>query len=121
VCSSDLVGMSVGGVAGFLGGLLGVGGGNFIVPALVGFGFDPKKASATTAFVVIFASFAGFLGHATLGGMDYLLLGLTAIGSAAGAALGSYLMSDKLKGRQVKIIIGLVLIVIAVKMAWGLL
>ncbi len=115
------VGMSVGGVAGFLGGLLGVGGGNFIVPALVGFGFDPKKASATTAFVVIFASFAGFLGHVTLGGMNYLLLGLTAIGSAAGAALGSYLMSDKLKGRQVKIIIGLVLIGIAVKMIWDLL
>jgi uncharacterized membrane protein YfcA len=115
------VGMSVGGVAGFLGGLLGVGGGNFIVPVLVGFGFDPKKASATTAFVVIFASFAGFLGHITLGGMDYRLLALTAIGSAAGAALGSYLMSDKLKGRQVKIIIGLVLIGIAVKMIWGLL
>ncbi len=115
------VGMSVGGVAGFLGGLLGVGGGNFIVPALVGFGFDPKKASATTAFVVIFASFAGFLGHVTLGGMNYSLLAFTAIGSAAGAALGSYLMSDKLKGRQVKIIIGLVLIGIAVKMIWDLL
>jgi uncharacterized membrane protein YfcA len=115
------VGMSVGGAAGFLGGLLGVGGGNFIVPALVGFGFDPKKASATTAFVVIFASFSGFLGHVTLGGMNYSLLGFTAVGSAAGAALGSYLMSDKLKGRQVKIVIGLVLIGIAAKMVWGLL
>jgi hypothetical protein len=29
-------------------------------------------------------------------------------------------MTDKLKGRQVKVLIGLVLIAIAVKMAWGL-
>lgn len=40
------VGLGIG--AGYLGGLLGVGGGNFIVPALVWLGFDPKKASATT-------------------------------------------------------------------------
>ena len=115
------VGLSVGGLAGFVGGLLGVGGGNIIVPALVALGFDPKKASATTSFVVIFASFSGFLGHAALSGVNYSLLGFTVLGSVAGAALGSYLMSDKLKGRQVKIIIGLVLIGIAMKMVWGLL
>ena len=44
------VGMGVGSVAGFLGGLLGVGGGNIVVPALVALGFDPKKASATFPF-----------------------------------------------------------------------
>ena len=115
------IGMGVGGAAGFLGGLLGVGGGNFVVPALVALGFDPKKASATTSFVVIFASLSGFLGHASLAGMNYALLGWTALGSAGGAALGSWLMSDRLKGRQVKLIIGIVLIGIALKMAWGLL
>lgn len=47
-------GITVGGFAGFLGGLLGVGGGNFIVPVLVWLGFNPKKASATTSFIVIF-------------------------------------------------------------------
>jgi uncharacterized membrane protein YfcA len=97
-----------------------VGGGNIIVPALVAYGFDPKKASASTSFVVIFASVAGFLGHMSLAGMDYALLGWTAAGSAAGAALGSWLMTDKLKGRQVKLLIGVVLLGIAVKMAWGL-
>ena len=115
------IGMGVGGAAGFLGGLLGVGGGNFVVPALVALGFDPRKASATTSFVVIFASLSGFLGHASLAGMNYPLLGWTALGSAGGAALGSRLMSDRLKGRQVKLLIGLVLIAIALKMAWGLL
>jgi uncharacterized membrane protein YfcA len=114
------VGMGVGSVAGFIGGLLGVGGGNIVVPALVALGFDPKKASATTSFVVIFSSFAGFLGHLSLAGMDYGLLGWTAAGSAGGAALGSWLMVDKLRGRQVKVIIGLVLLGIAANMVRGL-
>jgi uncharacterized protein len=115
------VGMGVGGLAGFLGGLLGVGGGNIVVPALVALGFDPKKASATTSFVVIFSSLTGFLGHLSLAGMDFGLLGWTVAGSAGGAALGSWLMVDKLKGRQVKLIIGLVLLAIAANMVRGLL
>ena len=114
------VGLGVGAAAGFVGGLLGVGGGNIIVPALVAYGFDPKKASASTSFVVIFSSLTGFLGHLSLAGMSYTLLGWTAGGSAAGAILGSWLMTDKLKGRQVKLVIGVVLLGIAAKMAWGL-
>jgi hypothetical protein len=114
------VGMGVGSLAGFLGGLLGVGGGNIVVPALVALGFDPKKASATTSFIVIFSSLTGFLGHMSLAGMDYGLMGWTVAGSAGGAALGSWLMVDKLKGRQVKVIIGLVLFAIAANMVRGL-
>ena len=113
-------GISVGGFAGFLGGLLGVGGGNFIVPVLVWLGFDPKKASATTSFIVIFSSFSGFLGHATLGSINGQLLALTALGSAGGALLGSWLMTDKLKSRHVKLVIGVILLLIAAKMIWGL-
>jgi len=115
------VGMGVGSVAGFLGGLLGVGGGNIVVPALVALGFDPKKASATTSFVVIFSSLTGFLGHASMAGMDSGLLAWTVAGSAGGAAIGSWLMVAKLKGRQVKLIIGVVLLVIAANMIRGLL
>ncbi len=114
-------GLGVGAFAGFLGGLLGVGGGNFIVPVLVWLGYNPKKASATTSFIVIFSSFSGFLGHASVGNLSPALLGFTAAGSAGGAILGSYLMTDRLKGHQVKVIIGLVLLGIAAKMIWGLL
>jgi uncharacterized membrane protein YfcA len=114
-------GVGVGGVAGYLGGLLGVGGGNFIVPVLVWLGFDPKKASATTAFVVIFSSLSGFLGHATAGNMDLYLLLLCAVGSISGAILGAYLMRKKLSRKQVKLAIGLILYIIAAKMIWDLL
>ncbi len=113
------IGLGVG--AGYLGGLLGVGGGNFIVPALVWLGFDPKKASATTAFIVVFSSLSGFFGHAAAGSINWSLLMFAAIGSVAGAILGSWLMHRKLDAAQVKKIIGIVLYAIAAKMAWGLL
>ena len=113
-------GVGVGSFAGYLGGLLGVGGGNFIVPVLVWLGFNPKKAAATTAFIVIFSSFSGFLGHASLGNIDMKLLAFCAMGSVAGALFGAYLMKKKLSGKQVKIAIGLILYLIAVKMIWDL-
>lgn len=114
-------GIFVGAFAGFMAGLLGVGGGNFILPMLVYLGFNPKKASATTAFIVIFSSFAGFLGHASLGNIRIPLLAFAAFGSAMGALLGSWLMTEKLKPRQVKLIIGIVLLGIAAKMILNLL
>lgn len=115
-----LTGSSVGAFAGFLGGMLGVGGGNFIVPVLVWQGIDPKKASATTSFIVIFSSLAGFLGHSTMGNMNINLLIYTGIASALGAVIGSWLMTDKLNKKQVKLIIGIVLIGVALKMAYSL-
>jgi uncharacterized protein len=113
------IGLGIG--AGYLGGLLGVGGGNFIVPALVWLGIDPKKASATTAFIVVFSSISGFFGHAATGSVNWNLLAFAAVGSIAGALLGSWLMHKKLDANQVKRIIAIVLYVIAAKMAWGLL
>lgn len=112
------VGLGIG--AGYLGGLLGVGGGNFIVPALVWLGVDPKKASATTAFIVVFSSLSGFFGHAATGSVNWNLMAFAAVGSIAGAILGSWLMHKKLDANQVKKIIGVVLYAIAVKMVWGL-
>jgi uncharacterized membrane protein YfcA len=113
------IGLGIG--AGYLGGLLGVGGGNFIVPALVWLGVDPKKASATTAFIVVFSSLSGFFGHAAMGSVNWNLLTFAAIGSVAGALVGSWIMHKKLDASQVKKIIGIVLYAIAAKMAWGLL
>lgn len=114
-------GSFIGGIAGFVGGLLGVGGGSIIVPALVGTGLDPKNASATASFAIVFASLTGFLAHATLSGVDTVLVGSTAAASMVGAALGAWLMSEKLKSHQLKYVIGVVLLATAAKMVWGLL
>ena len=113
-------GVGVGGVAGFLGGLLGVGGGNFIVPVLSWLGLDPKVAAGTTALIVVFSSLSGFLGHTTLGGLDPLFLGLTALAAGAGSIVGSQLMKTKVSSSHLKRLIGLLLWVIAVKMIFDL-
>ena len=55
------------------------------------------------------------------GSINWNLLTFAAIGSIAGAILGSWLMHKKLDAGQVKKIIGIVLYAIAAKMAWGLL
>jgi len=118
--SATALSAGVGGIAGFFGGLLGIGGGNFIVPVLNWLGFDPKVAAGTTAFVVVFASLAGFLGHVSFGGMDYAFLGVMALAAVGGALLGAYLMRYRLSSAQLKRIIGLVLYGVAVKIVWGL-
>ena len=114
-------GAGIGSVAGFLGGLLGVGGGNFILPVVNWLGVDAKMAAGTTALVVVFSSFSGFLGHATLGGIDPLFIGITAVMAAAGSIAGSQLMRTKLSSSQLKKIIGVLLWGIAIKMVLDLL
>lgn len=111
-----LVGAGVGGSAGFIGGLLGVGGGNIILPALNWLGLDAKKAAATSAVAVVFSSLSGFLGHATVGKMDATFLAILGLMAAGGSLAGSQLMKAKLSSSQLKTIIGVLLWVIAAKM-----
>ena len=113
-------GAGVGGIAGFLGGLLGVGGGNFILPVLNWLGLDAKMAAGTTALIVVFSSLSGFLGHATLGGLDPLFIAITAVMAAAGSIVGSQLMKTKLSNAQLKKVIGVLLWLIAAKMIFDL-
>jgi hypothetical protein len=113
-------GAGIGSVAGFLGGLLGVGGGNFIVPVLNWLGLDAKVAAGTTALVVVFSSFSGFLGHATLGGIDPLFVGINAAMAAIGSIIGAQLMKTKLSSAQLKMMIGVLLWLIAAKMIFDL-
>ena len=113
-------GASVGSLAGFLGGLLGIGGGNFILPVLSWLGLDAKVAVGTTALVVVFSSLSGFLAHASMGGLDPVFIGVTAVMAAGGSILGSQLMKTKVSNSQLKKIIGILLFVIATKMIFDL-
>lgn len=116
-----VAGAGVGSAAGFLGGLLGVGGGNFILPVLNWMGLDPKVAAGTTSIVVVFSSLSGFLGHASMGGIDPVFVGITAVMAALGSIVGSQLMKTKVSSTQLKRIIGVLLWLIAIKMIFDLL
>jgi uncharacterized membrane protein YfcA len=111
----SLFGGGAGGLAGYVGGMLGIGGGTLIVPMLVWLGFDPKKASGTTSLVVVFASLAGFVSRASfVGSLDYQLLLFTLPGSIIGALLGSLLLK-RLSVRLVKLSIAGMLLLVAAK------
>ena len=114
-----IIGIIIGLSVGFLGGLLGIGGGFIFAPVLMALGYKTKEAAATTAFVVTFSSFSGYLGHMTNGPMNWpltlILVGAVIIGSQFGARF----MSNQAKPKMVKKIYAVVLMVIAIKFAWG--
>ena len=103
-------------VVGFIGGLIGVGGGNIILPVLIALGIDPKEAVGTTALVVIFSSMSGFISHLGAGDINTLFVVITSGAAIVGALIGSWLMTDKLKPHIIKRILGVILIAVAIKM-----
>jgi uncharacterized membrane protein YfcA len=110
-------GSAIGIAAGLMGGLLGIGGGVFIVPLLIYVLKMPTKAAAATSiFIVMFPSFSGFVAHISLAPPDWKFIGLAALFSFAGGQLGSRLMSEKLKGRAVRRIFGVVLLLFFMKL-----
>jgi len=107
----------IGVVIGFMAGLLGIGGGVFIVPLLIYVLKVPTKtAAATSIFIVVFSSCSGFITHISLADTDWRFILTAAIFSFAGGQLGSRIMAEKLKGRTVRQIFGIVLLLFAFKL-----
>ena len=105
-------------IIGLLSGLLGVGGGNMLLPILVLFGYEPKKVAVTVSFVVPFSAFTSFLSYASFVKIDWILLTVAAIGAIVGGYLGNYLMHFKLTQSQIKKVIAVILYILALKMLW---
>jgi len=115
----SILGVGVGAFAGFMGGMLGLGGGFIIAPILMWMGYKTKQAAATTAFVVTFSSFSGYLGHMAEGNFNWVLTTLVVIAVAIGSQLGGSFMSEKAKPKWVKSLYAVVLFAIAIKMILG--
>ena len=114
-----VIGGFVGTFAGFAGGLLGLGAGFIIAPILMWMGYRTKEAAATTAFVVTFSSFSGFLGHVAEGHFNWPLTALVVVAVIIGSQLGGTFMSQKAKPKWVKRLYAVVLLAIAVKLILG--
>ncbi|MGQ9517856.1 MAG: TSUP family transporter, partial [Anaerolineae bacterium] len=94
---------------GFLAGLLGVGGGVFIVPFMVYVGKFPTKIAAGSSHLIIsFSALAGILGHATSHHLDLLLIVATGFAVLIGGNLGARL-SMKMNTRVIKAGLGLIM------------
>ncbi len=115
-----VVGSIVGGGAGFIAGLLGIGGGFIVAPMLMELGYPTKNAAATTAFIVTFSSFSGFLGHVAEGRIDLTLAAVSLLAVVAGSQLGAWFMAKKAQPNWVKGFYGILLIAVAVKLLFDI-
>jgi len=106
----------IGVFAGLLSGMLGIGGGGIISPLMLIIGFNPKKITAITAFVVPFSSFSGFLTYWAMGNIDWKVLLIASIAGIGGATLGTMFMQKRLNPQTVKKILAVILLIMAIKL-----
>ncbi len=115
---SKLILLLVGALVGFIAGLLGVGGGNILIPLLALLGYAPKKVAVAVSFVVPFSALGSFFTYAVYIPIDYRLLAIVAICAIIGGYIGNYMMHFKLEQSHIKKIMALLLYLLAFKMLW---
>ncbi len=106
-------------LAGYLSGLLGIGGGVISVPIFISvLGLDPKIAVGTSLMVIAPTALTGLLTHLNSGNVNkpYALVFLSL--SLAGAFFGAK-TADILSPLMLRRVFALVLLVVAVKMLIG--
>ncbi|PCD04011.1 permease [Sphingomonas spermidinifaciens] len=118
---SPLAPLALGLVTGVLTMLLGVGGGFFMVPAMIYLlGMGTAVVVGTSLFQILFTTAAATMVHATTTrAVDIVLAVLLLIGSVAGAQLGTR-FAARLKPEQLRLALALIVLAVAVRMALGL-
>lgn len=100
--------------AGLLSGLLGIGGGLVIVPALSGMlGVPLKRALGTSLVAVVVLVIPGTIVHSALGNVDWTAAGFLVLGSLPGARLGATVALGA-KERTLRLMVGSFLALVAV-------
>jgi hypothetical protein len=110
----------IGILAGFLSGLVGIGGGIIIVPMLVYFlGFSQHTAQGTTLFMFLFPiGILGVYNYYKAGSVDMKMAGVICITFIVGSYFGSKL-SLAIDKETIKKVFGFIFLVIALKMIFG--
>ena len=109
--------VGIGLAAGFLSGVLGVGGGILIVPLLVaGVAYQPKPAMATSLAAILLTAIAAAGSHAQAGNVAWRDAALIGIPAVAGAVFGAWL-HQRITTRNVTLAFAAFLVIAAVKLA----
>jgi len=108
----------VGALVGYLAGLLGVGGGNILIPLLAFLGYEPKKVAVAVSFVVPFSALGSFFTYASYIELDWILLLVVALSAIVGGYIGNYMMHFKLDQAQIKKLMALLLYLLAIKLLY---
>jgi uncharacterized membrane protein YfcA len=112
--------VAVGLAAGFLSGLLGVGGGVLMVPGLVlVLGMGQRLAHGTSLAAIVPIAVAGLAGYALAGEVDWLAALFLAVGAAGvGAPVGTYLL-HVLPTRVLAVVFAILLVATAARLLAG--
>lgn len=102
--------------AGFISGLLGVGGGGLISPLMILQGFNPKKVATVTAFAIPFSSFTAFLAYVSMGSVKWEVLLFAGTAAWAGGYLGTIVMQKKMSPGAVRKLLAVGLLLLAARM-----
>ena len=109
-----ILGMSAGSGLGTVAGLLGRGGGSFVVPLLYIAGLEAKMAAATSSLVVTASGLSSFISHlATAANPQWMVWITTVLAVLLGSQLGSRLMAGRMKSDAVKLVFGWALLGVA--------
>ena len=105
--------MGIGLVAGFVSGLLGIGGGLVMVPMLTGWlGMPLKRALGTSLLAIVALVVPGTITHAALGHIDWALFLVVTLGAVPGARLGAKIALGT-RERTLRVLVGSFLLVVA--------
>ncbi|MFP4534012.1 MAG: sulfite exporter TauE/SafE family protein [Desulfobacterales bacterium] len=110
-------GIGIGACIGLMGGLLGIGGGVFVVPLLIYVLKTPTRiAAASSTFIVCFSSLTGFLGYASMEAINWWFILPAAAASFAGGQVGARLMSSRMKGKTIRMAFSIILFAFCAKL-----
>jgi uncharacterized membrane protein YfcA len=108
------LGLTTGSGLGLVAGLIGRGGGSFVVPLLYIAGLEAKLAAATSSFVVTCSGISSFVSHlATAAQPQWGVWIASVVAVLLGSQLGSRLMAKRIKSRAIKQVFGVVLLGVA--------
>ncbi len=112
--------VAVGLAAGVLAGLLGVGGGIIVVPAMILLvGIDPTIAKGTSAAMIIPTAIMGTWRNRRSHNADLRVAMIVGIAGVATAALGAVL-ADRMDDDVSNILFAVLLVLVAARLTWGL-
>lgn len=104
---------AIGGVAGFVSGLLGVGGGIVMVPAFTAWiGMPLKRALGTSLAIIAVLVVPGIIVHALLGNIDWAIFLVITVGVVPGARIGARLALGA-RERTLRLAVGTFLLLVA--------
>ena len=113
---------TLGSVLGFIAGVVGIGGGIYLVPLIIMFGLGTEKEAAATGAMFIWVnSMVGLMSRAPLRELDFEFILPLAVAVLIGGFGGSYLGVVKFKPKTIQKVMGVVIIVAIIFLLKGIL